>query len=210
MEIQIKGTIVSDDDKDMYDFFHVSCINPKAVHDALKCANGDDVDIYINSGGGDLIAGTEIYSAIKAYTGAVRIHVTGLAASAASLIMCAGKCDITPPSLVMIHNVSSIAYGDHNELAHESETLRTADRAVAAAYIEKTGKSEEELLELMDKETWLTAAEAVELGLCDEVKGKQVLTNAYCTILSQQHREEYKNAKAKALAQVKLERLKTR
>lgn len=208
MEIQVKGTITVDEDKKIYDYYGIDCFCPKDMYTALTDAGGSDVDIYINSGGGDLFAATEIYSAVKSYKGSAKIHVVGLAASAASLIMCAAKNDIALSALVMIHNVSSFAAGDHAAMAHESEVLRKADRAVCQAYSEKTGKSETELLPLMDKETWLTAAEAVELGLCDEIAGRQTLTNAYCTLLTAQQRREYENVKTKAAAQLRLEKIK--
>lgn len=69
----------------------------------------------------------------------------------------------------MIHNVSSYAAGDYNDMAHESDVLLKASKAVATAYRLKTGMSEDELIGLMDKETWLTADEAVEKGFIDKV-----------------------------------------
>ena len=69
----------------------------------------------------------------------------------------------------MIHNVSSYAAGDYNDMAHESEVLLKASKAVATAYRLKTGMTEDELIGLMDDETWLTADEAVEKGFIDKV-----------------------------------------
>lgn len=208
MEINIKGTIIPNDDAEFYEWYGVDCTAPKHIHSALKKANGESVDIYINSGGGDIFSATEIYSAIQNYQGNAKIHVTGLAASAASVIMCAAECDISPTSMIMIHNVSTVAGGNYRDFSHESETLRKADKAMCQAYINKTGKSEKELLAMMDKETWLTAKEAVELGFCDEMSGKEVLLNGYCTILSDEQRRKYKAEKAKA--QLSLENLKVR
>lgn len=198
MEINIKGTIIPNDDKGMYSFFGVQSTCPNDVSKALDLANGENVDIYINSGGGDIFSATEIYSAIQNYKGRVKIHVTGLAASAASVIMCSGPCDISPTSMVMIHNVSTVADGNFRDLMHESETLRKADKAICEAYVQKTGKSEDELLALMDNETWLTAKEAVALGLCDELTGRETLINGYCTILTDEQRRKYQAEKAKA------------
>lgn len=169
--INIKGTIVSDEDAWVYDFFGVSHTCPLAVAKALEEANGEDVDIDINSGGGSVFAGSEIYSAIRGYKGNVNIHVVGLAASAASVIMCAGHSDISPTAQVMVHNVSSCACGDYRDMDHMSEVLQKANEAIASAYVAKTGMSKEEALALMDHETWLTASDAVEKGLCDEITG---------------------------------------
>ena len=174
MKIEIKGTIINDDDKWIYDLFDMTSTCPKDVADRMEEADGEDLDIYINSGGGAVFAGNEIYSAIRAYKGRVKIHVTGLAASAASVIMCAAESDISPTAMVMIHNVSSYAEGNYMDFQHESEVLRTASRALCAAYVEKTGKSEEEMQKLMDKEKWFTAQEAVDMGLCDEISGSEM------------------------------------
>lgn len=207
-EIQIKGTIIPNDDKSMYDWFGIESTCPNDVAKALEQADGEDVDIYINSGGGEIFAATEIYSAVQKYKGNVKLHVTGLAASAASIIMCAGECDISATSMVMIHNVSSMAQGNYRDFKHESETLRKADKAMCQAYVNKTGKSESEILPLMDKETWFTAQEAVEIGLCDRVVGRETLVNAYCSIVTDQQRNEYIKAAKKAKAQLRLEKIK--
>lgn len=171
MDINIKGTIVNNDEKWLYDLFEIENTSPKDVFDVLSEANGMPVDVYINSGGGMVFAGSEIYTALRGYRGGVKIHVTGLAASAASVIMCAGHCDISPTGMVMIHNVSGGASGDYRDMEHEADVLRTASKALCAAYVEKTGRDEAELLELMDQEKWFTAQEAVEMGLCDEITG---------------------------------------
>ena len=96
--IEISGSIVDDDYGTMYDRYGIAATYPKKVKSQLAEAeaDGDDVEININSGGGDVFAGFEIYTAILGYKGNVRINVTGLAASAASVIMCAADCRISP------------------------------------------------------------------------------------------------------------------
>ena len=86
MRIDVKGTIVSSDEAWIYDWFGIENTSPKPIRDALARARGEPVDVYINSGGGDIFAGSEIYSELRAYKGPVALHVTGLAASAASVI----------------------------------------------------------------------------------------------------------------------------
>ena len=157
MEIQIKGTIIPNDDKDIYEFFGYENTCPNDVVNALENAGNDKIDIYINSGGGDIFSATEIYSAIQKHKDNVKIHVVGLAASAASVIMCAAENDFLP---------------------------------------------------LMDKETWFTAQEAVDIGLCDKVVGRDVLINGYCSFVTDEQRKQFENAKAKAKAQIRLEKLK--
>ena len=171
MSINIKGTIIQDAQKWVYDYFGMPATCPADVISGLEAAAGQDVDIYINSGGGEIFAGSEIYTAIRNYSGKARIHVTGLAASAASVILCAAESDITPTGMVMIHNVSSYASGDYQDMQHEAEVLETASRALRNAYVQKTGRSDEEFKTLMDQEKWFTAQEAVDMGLCDRVAG---------------------------------------
>lgn len=169
MKIDIKGAIVPNDEAWIYDWFGESYTSPKNVSAALEEANGEDVDIDINSGGGDVFAGSEIYAAIRSYPGTVNIHVVGLAASAASMIACAAKSDIAPTAQMMVHNVSTYAVGNYHDMDKASDMLRQANRAIAAAYVEKSGISEEDALDLMDAETWITAQDAVDYGLIDKI-----------------------------------------
>ena len=167
MKIDIKGAIVANDDAWIYDWFGETYTSPRNVIAALEEAKGEDVDIDINSGGGDVFAGSEIYSAIRSYPGTVNIHVVGIAASAASVIACAAKSDIAPTAQMMVHNVSTYAAGNYHDMDHASQMLKQANRAIAAAYVEKSGMSEK------DAETWITAQDAVDYGLIDKIAGSQ-------------------------------------
>lgn len=168
MKIEIHGDIIPNDDKWVYDWFDMDSTCPRVVNELIEKANGEPLEVYINSGGGDIFAGSEIYTALRAYKGDVTIHVI-FAASAASVIACARKSDITPTGMMMVHNVSSTARGDYRVMDKSSEVLQKANAALAAAYTEKTGKSEEEVLAMMDRETWLTGKDAVEAGLVDSI-----------------------------------------
>ena len=96
-----------------------------------------------------------------------------MAASAASVIACARESEIAPTAMVMVHNVSSYAEGDYRDLKHESEVLQKANKTIANAYIAKTGMTEAEALAMMDKETWLTAQDAVDKKLCNCISKPQ-------------------------------------
>lgn len=165
----IKGTIVSDDDKWIYDWFGIQATCPADIHQAIADAAGEELEVEINSGGGDVLAGNEIYTALRMYRGKVTCIIVGMAASAASYIASARKCVITPVGLYMIHNASGGAMGDYHAMDKESEVLQTVNRAITAAYMEKTSLGQEELLGLMDRETWLTAEQAVEYGFVDSI-----------------------------------------
>jgi len=175
LRIDVKGTIVSNDDKWIYEWFEMDATCPNDVNKLIDQANGEPLEVYINSGGGDIFAGSEIYSALRSYKGEVNIHVVGFVASAASVIACAGKSDIAPTAMVMVHNVSGRAQGDYHVMDKSSDVLHTANKSIAAAYMAKTGMSEKEALAMMDQETWLTAQQAVDKGLIDKIAENQNL-----------------------------------
>lgn len=175
MRINIKGVITSNDDKWIYDWLEMESTSPNDVQRLIDQTNGESLEVYINSGGGDIFAGSEIYAALRSYKGEVNIHVVGAAASAASVIACAGQSDIVLTAMYMVHNVSGGARGDYHVMDKSSEVLQTANKAIAAAYIAKTGMSEKEALIMMDQETWLTAQQAVDKGLIDRIAENQNL-----------------------------------
>lgn len=168
-KIEIKGNIVQSSDKWIYNWLGIEATSPQDVSKALIEANGQDIEVDINSGGGDIFAGSEIYTALRGYKGNVLINIVGLAASAASVIAMAAKSRITPTGLFMMHNVSSKAQGDYRDMEHRAEVLKTANKSIANAYKDKTGLSDEELIKLMDQETWLSAEDAVKNKFVDEV-----------------------------------------
>lgn len=167
-KINVKGTIVSNDEAWIYELFEIEHTSPKMVEKAIEELENDDVTIEVNSGGGSVFAGSEIYTAISRLNATVEI--VGLAGSAASFIAMAGKTvKIAPTAQIMIHNASTVAIGDKNDMNHASDFLNSIDSSIAYAYQLKTGLEQEELLEMMTTETWLTAEEALEKGFVDEI-----------------------------------------
>ena len=121
-KIKVKGTIIPNDLKWIYDWFEMDSTCPNDVSNILDGINGEEVEIEVNSGGGDVYSGSEIYTALKSYAGNKVVKVVGLAASAASIIAMAGdRILISPTAQIMIHNVSSSASGDYRNLEHEAE-----------------------------------------------------------------------------------------
>lgn len=169
IQIEIRGVIVPDDDLWIYELFDMTATAPQMVRKALKEAAGDEVVVIINSGGGDVQAGQEMYTALRDYAGKVTVRVYSLAASAASVVAMAGDSEISPVAQLMIHNVSCRASGDHRDMEHAATVLVNANEALAAAYVAKTGKAKEEVLALMAKETWYTAEQAVQEGFIDRI-----------------------------------------
>ena len=168
-KIKITGTIVNNDDKKIYDYLGIEASAPGEVEKILNEANGEPVTIELNSGGGDVLAGNEIYYKLANYPGEVTIDITGFAGSIASVIAMAGKVRMVPSGLLMIHNVSSGASGDYKAMEHQADVLKAANKAIANSYRVKTGISSKELLDLMDKESWLSADEALRMGFVDEI-----------------------------------------
>ena len=139
MKISIRGAIIPNEDKWIYDLFGMDNVTPGEVVGAIEKNTDGVLDVEINSGGGDIGAGSEIYAAIQAFKGRVNIHVVGYACSAASVIACAGHSDMVRTGLFMYHNVSGGARGDYHAMDQESRVLQVANRAIAAAYTAKTG-----------------------------------------------------------------------
>ena len=175
-KIDIRGPIIPNSYKWFYDFFEEDSACPRDVQKVLDIVQpGDDIDVYINSPGGVIDVGSEIYTLLRqiSETCTVKIYITGEACSAASVIACAAYSIMAPTALMMVHCVSSGICGNHSDMEHMAEVLRTADRAMCTAYTEKTGMTEEEALDMMEHETWLTAQQAKEKGLVDEVMFKE-------------------------------------
>ena len=167
--IDIRGVLIPNDYKRIYDFFEMDATCPRDVQKVLdKAQLGDEVEVYINSGGGIIDVGSEIYTMLRGRTD-TKIYITGEACSAASVVAMAAYCEMSPTALMMVHCVSTETQGNHNAMEHTAEVLRTADRALSTAYMAKTGKSEAEVLDMMEKETWLTAEQAKEKGMIDAV-----------------------------------------
>ena len=142
-------------------------VTPKLFKDELNLGDGD-ITVWINSPGGDCVAAAQIYNMLKDYPGKVTVKIDGIAASAASVIAMAGdKTYMSPVSMMMIHNPSTIAMGDHAEMQKAIEMLDEVKESIINAYVLKTGLSRARLSHLMDAETWMNANTAIELGFAD-------------------------------------------
>ena len=144
-------------------------ITPKMFRDELFNGSGD-IELYINSPGGDCIAASQIYTMLMEYTGNVTVKIDGLAASAASVIAMAGtEVFMSPTSMLMIHNPWTMAMGDHNDMQKAIDVLNEVKESIINAYELKTGMSRAKISRLMEDETWMNAKKAVDLGFADGV-----------------------------------------
>jgi ATP-dependent Clp protease protease subunit len=147
-------------------------VTPKQFNEDLK-ALGDveTINVYINSGGGDVFAAQAIYSMLKRHSAAKHVYIDGLAASGASLIAMVGDTVTMPKNaMMMIHGPWTWGAGfaaDFRKVADELDKIR---EAMIPVYSDKSGLSREEIIAIMDAETWLTAEEAVDKGFADEVE----------------------------------------
>lgn len=132
----------------------------------------DEIDVYINSYGGEVAEGLAIYSALKRHKAKVTTWCDGFACSIASVIFMAGDTRImSNASLLMIHNAWTRVSGNANELRKQADDLDTITQASINAYMEKVNISEEELKELLDEEKWLLPQEALEKGFATMIAG---------------------------------------
>lgn len=169
-KINIRGVMIPNDYKWFYDFLGEDSTCPADVQKVVDAfQDGDEIEVYINSPGGVIDVGSEIYTLLRSNHDNVKIYITGEACSAASIAAMAAHCEMSPTALMMVHCVSSGASGNHSDMEHMAEVLRTADKALCTAYTSKTGMSEAEALEMMEYETWLTAEQAKEKGLIDGI-----------------------------------------
>ena len=131
------------------------------------------IDLHINSPGGDVFDGLAIYNLIKQHPAKVTTYIDGLAASIASLIALAGdEIYMAENALMMIHNPYGGCIGESDDMRKMADRLDMARGSISKAYIAKTEKSEDEIHALMKAETWFDSNGAVELGLVDDVTGK--------------------------------------
>lgn len=144
-------------------------VTPAVFRDELFSADGPIV-ISVNSPGGDTIAASQIYTMLREYPGDVTVKITGIAASAASVIAMAGtKVCMSPTAMMMIHNPFTIAMGDSEEMRRAGQLLDEVKESIINAYELKTGLSRTRISHMMNDETWMSPVKARELGFCDEI-----------------------------------------
>ncbi|WP_238458131.1 head maturation protease, ClpP-related [Alkalihalobacterium alkalinitrilicum] len=131
------------------------------------------INLYINSPGGSVFEGVAIHNMLKRHKAKVNVHVDALAASIASVIAMAGDTIFMPKnSMLMIHNPWTFAVGNAKDLRKAADDLDRIGVSAVQSYLSKAGAKldEEKLQQMLDDETWLSADNAFEYGLCDVVQ----------------------------------------
>jgi ATP-dependent Clp endopeptidase proteolytic subunit ClpP len=150
------------------------------IKDLLQ--NDGDIELHINSPGGDIFDGVAIYNTLKQRSGLVEVVIDGLAASAASFIAQAATPEmlfVAPHAQMMIHDGFAMAIGNAKDLRETAELLDKTSDNIAAIYAERTGRDQSYWRERMRAETWYSDQEAVDSGLADGIKGAAGPTNGW-------------------------------
>lgn len=173
MRVKLSGEVTSNGWARLYRLFGFEVCCPKDVDDALaQCPPDEELIFEINSGGGSVYQGFEMYSAIRGRNGKTAAEVQGIAASAMSVVI--AGCDrvaMSPVAQVMIHRASTSAYGNSAAMRQAKQMLDTIDESILNAYVEKAaGKTTREAFQrMMRNETFMTAQQAIDCGLADEI-----------------------------------------
>ena len=177
-------------------------VSAKSFLNDLASAQGDSVRVEINSPGGDVFAGLAIYNGLRNSGKKVNVRVLGLAASAASLVAMAGDTIEMPEnSFMMVHNPWGFAVGGASDMRDTADMLDKLGVSLASTYAKRTGKSAEEITALLDAETWMSAAEAVDAGFATAVISEVPVKAAFdLDRLPANVRAAYASAKASAPA----------
>ena len=177
MRVTLNGIVASDDDRWIYEWFGYRAFSPEQVRDAIATnPEGEELVLEINSPGGSVFAGSEMYSVLRSCGIQTRAEIQSLAASAASYL-CLG-CDtvaISPVAQMMMHLPSTTTNGDRMEHQRSIGMLDSTREAILNAYeLKAKGKSDRaSLRRMMSNETWLSAQDAMDCGLVDEIMGQE-------------------------------------
>lgn len=165
-KIEIKGAIIPNNSIEAY---KKEGKEYTALQDIELPSSSQPVEVIINSGGGDVFTGSEIYSRLKEYKGQVTVKIVGVCASIASVIAMAGDTvEMSPTGLFMIHNAMAWTYGNTKEHKKQIEALEVVNNSIALAYQNKTGLPMETIRSLMEEETWFSCDRALEYGFVDK------------------------------------------
>lgn len=150
-------------------YYEINAKSVRAQIDAIANKQ-EELEVILNSPGGSIFEGLEIYHMIKAYPGESVVTVAGVAASMASVIMLAGKkVNIAKGSTVMIHNPLTWLYGNANDMRETAEDLDAIRDSLLEIYLDKTKMEKSELIKMLDRETYLSTEKALELKFVDAI-----------------------------------------
>lgn len=190
--INLKGPLIANNSQEVYDYYGMGAASAKSIIEKLPEDNSDII-LEVNSNGGLVTVGSEIYTALRNYKGKVTAEITGMAASAASVaVMGVDKVVMSPTAQMMVHKASfNWVAGNSDDLDKASNALKSSDKAIVNAYVAKTGLPEDEIMELMKNETFMSAQDAVEKGFADEVMSFEAVASIDNQMLPQAVIDDY-------------------
>ena len=145
-------------------------VGAKEFIDAVREARGKAIDLHVNSGGGSVFDAFAMMTALSQHDGKVTAHVDGIAASAASFLLAgADEVRMSSAGFIMIHDASTVAWGNSQQIRETAEWLDMIDHQLAGIYAKRGNRTAEEFKAAMDATTWLDAEQAVEWGLADHI-----------------------------------------
>lgn len=148
----------------------------KTFQKELAAITASQIDLHINSPGGEVFEGITIYNLLKQHQARVTTYIDGLAASIASVIALAGERIVMAENgLFMVHRASGLTMGTASDMRQMADLLEKIDGSIMKTYTNKTGKADDEVFLMMDAETWMTAEEAKDFGFVDEIGAKMDL-----------------------------------
>jgi ATP-dependent Clp protease, protease subunit len=169
----VKSLAVGDNVITMYevigeDYWSGGGVTAKSVAAQIRAIGDRDIEIHLNSPGGDMFEGIAIYNLLREHSKNVTVKIMGMAASAASIIAMAGnKIEMGAASFMMIHNCWVLAAGNRHDLQKTAEWLQPFDQAMVDLYAQQTGIVPEKIAAMLDEETWMSGSQAVATGFAD-------------------------------------------
>lgn len=196
--INLKGPLIANNSQEVYDYYGMEATSAKSIINQLP-EDSSDIILEVNSNGGLVTVGSEVYTALRNYKGKVTAEITGMAASAASVaVMGADKVVMSPTAQMMVHKaLFNWVAGNSDDLDKASNALKSSDKAIVNAYVAKTGLSEDEIMDLMRNETFMSAQEAVENGFADEVMTFEAVASIDSMMLPQAVIDDYYASRTK-------------
>ena len=174
------------------DYWDDSGISGEQFTKDLMALNVETINFWVNSPGGSVFDANVIYNAIKRHPAKNKImHITGMAASAASYLMMA--CDkriIYDGGVIMVHLPATVCWGNREDFAKEIEILETVENEMIEIYKKATNLSDDEIKKLLENETWMGSDEAIEKGFCTEKSEAKAVASISSSLVK---KNNYKN-----------------
>lgn len=151
------------------DFWTGEGVTAKRIAGALRAMGRGPVTVNINSPGGDVFEGIAIYNLLREHSGEVTVRVVGIAASSASIVAMSGDdIRISRSGFLMVHNAWTMAVGNRHDMRATADILEPVDAALVDVYANRSGMDAASVAKMLDDETWLRGADAIDKGLADD------------------------------------------